>query len=99
MLQKTATDFLNTIESVNFDTESCLLAYRDKVNTESLTSDLVKEYLEALKYLEELSLIKAIGFDSENVLTYLIFGNKYVGGNDDRCRVALRKMIEFISSR
>ena len=99
MLQKTATDFLNTIESVNFDPESCLLAYRDKVNTESLTSDLVKEYLEALKYLEELSLIKAIGFDSENVLTYLIFGNKYVGGNDDRCRVALRKMIEFISSR
>jgi len=99
MLQKTATDFLNTIESVNFDTESCLLAYRDKVNAESLTSNLVKEYLEALKYLEELSLIKAIGFDSDNVLTYLIFGNKYVGGNDDRCRVALRKMIEFISSR
>ena len=69
------------------------------MNTNTQTSEIVKQYLEAQKYLEEVNLIKAIGHDADNVLTYLVFGNKYVGGNDDRCRLALRRMIEFISSR
>lgn len=87
------------IDSVRFEMEECLNIYRSIINVTSLTSELVKKYLEAQNYLEEINLIKPIGYDSDNVLTYLVFGNKYVGGNDDRCRVALRRVIEFISSR
>ena len=60
---------------------------------------MVKQYLDSLNFLEQINLIKALGHDGDNVLTYLVFGNKYVGGNDDRCRVALRHVIEFINSR
>jgi len=51
------------IDSVRFEMEECLNVYRSIINVTSLTSELVKKYLEAQNYLEEINLIKPIGYD------------------------------------
>lgn len=88
-----------SIETIQFNLESCLEKYKETINTKSTNSLIVKQYLESFNYLEQLNLIKALGHDGDCVLTYLVFGNKYVGVNDDKCRVALRHVIEFVNSR
>jgi hypothetical protein len=86
-------------QHIEIGLESVKEIYRREVETGSINSYKIKEFLDAQKALETLNFLKVIGHNPQGIITYLIFGFTYPKQDNDQLKSHITDMIQFINSR